>query len=104
VVRESLRIEPRDPAGGAEAAPRTLSVSPIAAGRPSAGRPSAVRVPQRAAEDVLAHIDPARARMEDGRVFEGRIERPLSEYWQDREVASRLWSVTESMIAAKTRR
>jgi NAD(P)-dependent dehydrogenase (short-subunit alcohol dehydrogenase family) len=53
-----------------------------------------------AAEDVLRHIDATPVATMDGRVFEGRKERPISEYWQDSDIAARLWSMTGSMVAA----
>jgi NAD(P)-dependent dehydrogenase (short-subunit alcohol dehydrogenase family) len=56
---------------------------------------------QQAGEDLLSHIDAAATMAHDGRVFEGRTERPLSPYWQDRQLASDLWSTSEQMIEAR---
>jgi NAD(P)-dependent dehydrogenase (short-subunit alcohol dehydrogenase family) len=53
---------------------------------------------KKAGEDLLAHIDAAEPMTYDGRVFEGRTERPLTPYWQDRQLASELRSITEQMI------
>jgi NAD(P)-dependent dehydrogenase (short-subunit alcohol dehydrogenase family) len=52
----------------------------------------------KAAEDLMYHIDSADGTALDGRVFQGRRERPLTDYWRDREIASQLWSITEAMI------
>lgn len=39
----------------------------------------------------------------NGKVFKEGEEYPLMEYWKDREVATKLWSVTESLLNDKIR-
>jgi len=51
-----------------------------------------------AAENILYHITSAEAKNKNGKVFKGKQEWPLSEYWQDTSVSERLWSLTESLI------
>ena len=53
---------------------------------------------EKAAENILFHINPAEAEEKHGRVFKEREEHPLSDYWEDSEEAARLWSITEGML------
>lgn len=51
-----------------------------------------------AAENILYHITSDEAKNNNGKVFKGKQEWQLSEYWKDTSVSKRLWSVTESLI------
>jgi NAD(P)-dependent dehydrogenase (short-subunit alcohol dehydrogenase family) len=53
---------------------------------------------EKAAENILFHINPEEAEAKHGRVFKEREDHPLSDYWADREYGVRLWSITEEML------
>jgi hypothetical protein len=48
----------------------------------------------------MYYIDPARVTTEGRRDYEGQKERVLTDYRRDRDVTSRLWSITETRIEA----
>jgi NAD(P)-dependent dehydrogenase (short-subunit alcohol dehydrogenase family) len=52
----------------------------------------------KAAENILYHITSDEAKNKNGKVFKEKQEKPLTEYWKDKSVSERLWSVTESLI------
>ena len=52
----------------------------------------------KAAENILYHITSDEVMNKNGRVFKEKQEYPLVEYWKDKIVSERLWSVTESLI------
>jgi NAD(P)-dependent dehydrogenase (short-subunit alcohol dehydrogenase family) len=52
----------------------------------------------KAAENILYHITSDEAKNKNGKVFKEKQEKPLTEYWKDKGVSERLWSVTESLI------
>ena len=51
----------------------------------------------KAAENILYHITSDEAKSKHGKVFKEKQEKPLTEYWKDRSISERLWSVTESL-------
>ncbi|MFC2027733.1 SDR family NAD(P)-dependent oxidoreductase [Chloroflexota bacterium] len=51
-----------------------------------------------AAENILYHITSDEAKNQNGKVFKGKQEWKLSEYWKDTSISTHLWSVTESLI------
>lgn len=51
-----------------------------------------------AAEYVLYHITSDEAKNKNGKVFKGKQDWPLSEYWKETGISQRLWSDTESLI------
>jgi NAD(P)-dependent dehydrogenase (short-subunit alcohol dehydrogenase family) len=57
---------------------------------------------EKAAENILFHINPEEAEAKHGRVFKEREDHPLSDYWADREYGVRLWSITEEMLEGLT--
>lgn len=54
-----------------------------------------------AAANLLYHTDAATLATRNGKVFRERKEYPLPDYWQDADVAQRLWSITESMLEGR---
>jgi len=52
----------------------------------------------KAAENLLYHITSDEAENKHGKVFKGKQEKPLIEYWKDTKISERLWSVTESLL------
>jgi NAD(P)-dependent dehydrogenase (short-subunit alcohol dehydrogenase family) len=52
----------------------------------------------KAAENILYHITSDELKNKNGKVFKEKKEWPLSDYWKDRSMGERLWSVTESLI------
>jgi NAD(P)-dependent dehydrogenase (short-subunit alcohol dehydrogenase family) len=56
---------------------------------------------EKAAENILYHINPGEAKDKNGKVFKEKQEKPLIEYWKDRNISESLWSVTESLIKDK---
>jgi NAD(P)-dependent dehydrogenase (short-subunit alcohol dehydrogenase family) len=56
---------------------------------------------EKAAENILYHIDPEEAESKHGRVFKEREEHPLSDYWRDPANGERLWSITEDLLQGK---
>jgi NAD(P)-dependent dehydrogenase (short-subunit alcohol dehydrogenase family) len=55
---------------------------------------------ERAADNLLFHIDPDEADAKHGRVFKERKNHPLSDYWKNPDIGEKLWSVTEEMLKA----
>ena len=55
----------------------------------------------KAAENILYHITSDEVKNKNGKVFREKQEKPLTEYWKDKSVSERLWSVTESLIKGK---
>ncbi|MFC1726530.1 SDR family NAD(P)-dependent oxidoreductase [candidate division KSB1 bacterium] len=53
---------------------------------------------EKAAENILYHLTSDEAKNINGKVFREKKEKPLTEYWKDKSVSERLWSVTESLI------
>jgi NAD(P)-dependent dehydrogenase (short-subunit alcohol dehydrogenase family) len=53
---------------------------------------------EKAAENILYHIEPNKATDKNGKVFKEKQEWPLTEYWKDSSIGKRLWSITESYI------
>jgi NAD(P)-dependent dehydrogenase (short-subunit alcohol dehydrogenase family) len=51
-----------------------------------------------AAENILYHITSGEVKNKNGKVFRGKQEWPLSEYWEDTNISQHLWSVTESLL------
>ncbi|OVE79206.1 hypothetical protein BVY01_03150 [bacterium I07] len=52
----------------------------------------------RATYHIIHHITSDDIKNKNGRVFKKKSEKPLTEYWKDRNVSGQLWSVTESLI------
>jgi NAD(P)-dependent dehydrogenase (short-subunit alcohol dehydrogenase family) len=52
----------------------------------------------KAAENILYHITSDEAKNKNGKIFKEKQEYPLVEYWKDKIISERLWSVTESLI------
>ena len=52
----------------------------------------------KAVENILYHITSYEIKNKNGKVFKEKQEKPLTEYWKDRSISERLWSVTESLI------
>lgn len=52
----------------------------------------------KAAENILYHIISDEAKNKNGKVFKEKQEKFLIEYWKDKNVSERLWSITESLI------
>jgi NAD(P)-dependent dehydrogenase (short-subunit alcohol dehydrogenase family) len=57
---------------------------------------------EKAAENIMFHINPDEAETKHGRVFKEREDHPLSDYWTDTGVSGRLWSITEEMLKGTT--
>jgi NAD(P)-dependent dehydrogenase (short-subunit alcohol dehydrogenase family) len=55
----------------------------------------------KAAGNILYHLNPDEADDKNGKVFKEKIEFPLTEYWKDTSISERLWSETESLIKDK---
>jgi NAD(P)-dependent dehydrogenase (short-subunit alcohol dehydrogenase family) len=51
-----------------------------------------------AAEHILYHITSDEAKNKNGKVYKGKQEWTLPDYWKERSISERLWSVTESLI------
>ena len=52
----------------------------------------------KAADNILYHISLDEAKNKHGKVFKEKQEYPLTEYWKDKSISERLWSVTESLV------
>jgi NAD(P)-dependent dehydrogenase (short-subunit alcohol dehydrogenase family) len=52
----------------------------------------------KAADNILYHIISDDAKNKNGKVFKEKQEKSLIEYWKDKNVSERLWSITESLI------
>jgi len=54
---------------------------------------------EKAAGNILYHItSDAANKNKNGKVFKEKQEWPLSDYWKDTSISTKLWSVTESLI------
>jgi NAD(P)-dependent dehydrogenase (short-subunit alcohol dehydrogenase family) len=52
----------------------------------------------KAAENILFHINSDELETKNGKVFKEKKDWPLSDYWKDTSISERLWSITESLI------
>ena len=57
---------------------------------------------QKAADNILFHINPHESGSKHGRVFKEREDHPQSDYWKDPVNSERLWSVTEELLKGET--
>ena len=53
---------------------------------------------EKAAENILYHINDEDSKDKNGKVFKEKQEWPLTEYWKNTNVSESLWSITESFI------
>ncbi|MFC1791305.1 SDR family NAD(P)-dependent oxidoreductase [Gemmatimonadota bacterium] len=53
---------------------------------------------EKAAENILFHLNPDEAKKKHGKVFKETKDHPLSDYWTDPATSGRLWSMTEEML------
>ncbi len=51
-----------------------------------------------AAENILFVVELVEGQNKSTRLFEERVEKHLTPYWQDTEVSERLWSTTEALL------
>lgn len=56
---------------------------------------------EEAAGYILDHITSDQVEDKNGKIFRGRNEWPLSEYWKDKTISRNLWAATESLIDSK---
>ena len=54
-----------------------------------------------AAKNILYHITSDEIKNKHRKVFRGKQEWPITEYWEDTSISKNLWSVTESLINDK---
>ena len=53
---------------------------------------------EEAAENILYHVSSNDAMNKSGKVFKGKQEWPLCEFWKDKSIGENLWSITESLL------
>ena len=53
---------------------------------------------EEAAENILYHVRSDNVMNKNGKVFKGKQEWPLCEYWKDTSISGHLWSITESLL------
>lgn len=56
---------------------------------------------ERAAENILYHLNTDKPEEKNGKVFKEKEEKPLTEYWKDTSISGRIWDITESLIKDK---
>ena len=53
---------------------------------------------EKAAENILYHINTDQPEEKHGKVFKEKEEKPLTEYWKDTSISRQVWDTAESLI------
>jgi NAD(P)-dependent dehydrogenase (short-subunit alcohol dehydrogenase family) len=56
---------------------------------------------EKAAENILYHINTDKPGEKNGKVFKEKEEKPLTEYWKDTSISRKVWDIAESLIKDK---
>lgn len=52
----------------------------------------------KAAENIVLHASSDKVQAKSGKVFDGKLEKTLTSYWNDYIIRNRLWAITETLI------
>jgi len=56
---------------------------------------------EKAADNILYHINTVKPSEKNGKVFKEKEEKPLTEYWKDTSISRQVWDIAESLIKDK---
>ena len=51
----------------------------------------------KAVENILYHISSDNPKDKNGKVFKEKLEKPLTKYWQDKNISKQVWDIAETL-------